>query len=62
MLSQETIVAVQQELSQLGYYYGPIDGLVGPQTAKAIRLFQSVDKLPVTGEIDSPTLQALGIS
>jgi N-acetylmuramoyl-L-alanine amidase len=60
-LSQETIVAVQGELSQLGYYDGPIDGLIGPQTAYAVRRFQSVGKLSVTGQIDSPTLQALGV-
>jgi N-acetylmuramoyl-L-alanine amidase len=53
---------VQNELSQLGYYHGPIDGLLGPQTAKAVRWFQSVDKLSVTGQIDSPTLKALGNS
>ena len=58
-LSQETIVAVQQELSQLGYYHGPIDGLIGPQTTEAVREFQSFDKLSVTGQIDGPTLKAL---
>jgi peptidoglycan hydrolase-like protein with peptidoglycan-binding domain len=61
-LSQDTIVAVQQELSQLGYYQGPIDGVIGPQTVKAVRLFQSHDNLSVTGQIDSSTLQALRIS
>jgi peptidoglycan hydrolase-like protein with peptidoglycan-binding domain len=60
--SQETIVAVQKELAQLGYYHGPIDGLIGPQTERAISWFQSVDKLPVTGQIDDPTLKALRIS
>jgi peptidoglycan hydrolase-like protein with peptidoglycan-binding domain len=50
---------VQQDLSQRGYYHGPIDGLIGPQTARAVRLFQSDNNLPVTGQIDSPTLQAL---
>jgi peptidoglycan hydrolase-like protein with peptidoglycan-binding domain len=59
-LSQDTVVAVQQQLSQLGYYDGPIDGLIGPQTAKAVRRFQSRDNLSVTGQIDSPTLRALG--
>jgi len=58
-LSQETIVAVQQELSQLGYYHGPIDGLIGPQTTEAVRGLQSFDKLSVTGQIDGPTLKAL---
>jgi hypothetical protein len=32
-----------------------------PQTERAIRWFQSVDKLPVTGQIDDPTLKALRI-
>jgi peptidoglycan hydrolase-like protein with peptidoglycan-binding domain len=36
-LSQQTIVAVQQALSHLGYYRGPIDGFIGSQTAKAVR-------------------------
>ena len=60
--SQETIVAVQKELAKLGYYHGPIDGLIGPQTERAISWFQSVDKLSVTGRIDDPTLKALQIS
>jgi hypothetical protein len=54
-------VAVQRALAQLGYYHGPVDGVVGPETEKAIRWFQSVDRLPVTGEIDSATLRALRI-
>jgi hypothetical protein len=57
-----TIIAVQKELTQLGYYHSDVDGLIGPQTEKAIRWFQSVEKLPVTGQIDDPTLQALQIS
>jgi Putative peptidoglycan binding domain len=54
--------SVQEELAALGYYHGPIDGTIGPETDRAIRWFQSVDKLPVTGQIDGPTLKALGIS
>jgi hypothetical protein len=60
--SQETIVAVQKELAKLGYYHGPIDGLIGPQTERAISWFQSIDQLSVTGQIDDPTLKALQIS
>src|SRR5580704_13728049 len=54
--------AVQEELAKLGYYYGPVDGTIGPETTRAIRWFQSVDKIPVTGRIDSATLRALQIS
>jgi peptidoglycan hydrolase-like protein with peptidoglycan-binding domain len=60
-LAQQTIMAVQRELTHLGYYHGPIDGVAGPQTQKAVRWFQSIDKLPVTGQIDGPTLEALRI-
>jgi hypothetical protein len=61
-LPQETIIAVQKELIQLGYYHGHIDGLISPETERAIRWFQSVAKIPVTGRIDSATLRALQIS
>jgi len=60
--SAETVIAVQRELAQLGYYHGQVDGLVGPPTEGAIRWFQSVDKNPVTGQIDEPTLRTLRIS
>jgi hypothetical protein len=60
--SPETIVAVQKELAKLGYYHGPIDGLIGPQTERAISWFQSIDQLSATGRIDDPTLKALRIS
>jgi Putative peptidoglycan binding domain len=60
--SEQTIVAVQKELAKLGYYHGQIDGIVGPETQKAISWFQSVDKLSVSGRIDDPTLKALQIS
>lgn len=58
----QTVIAVQRELAKLGYYHGPIDGVIGPETRKAISWFQSVDKLSVTGGIDDPTLRALQIS
>ena len=61
MPAESVNLAVQRALAQLGYYHGPVDGVVGPQTEKAIRWFQSVDSLPVTGEIDSATLRALRI-
>lgn len=57
-----TVVAAQKELAKLGYYHGTIDGLIGPETEKAIRWFQSVDKLPVTGVLNDQTLKALQIS
>ena len=60
--STSLIMSVQKELTQLGYYHGPINGVGGSETEKAVRWFQSVDHLPVTGQIDSATLQALRIT
>jgi hypothetical protein len=54
------IMSVQNELARLGYYRGPIDGVAGSETGRAVRWFQTVDHLPVTGEIDSATREALG--
>jgi hypothetical protein len=54
-------VSVQKELTRLGYYHGQIDGITGPGTAVALRWFQSVEKLPVSGQIDSATVKALRI-
>jgi hypothetical protein len=60
--STSLIMSVQKELAQLGYYHGPIDGVAGSETEQAVRWFQSIDHLPVTGEIDSATRQALRIA
>jgi peptidoglycan hydrolase-like protein with peptidoglycan-binding domain len=59
--SESLTMAVQKELAQLGYYHGPIDGIAGSETEHAIRWFQSVDHLPLTGQIDSATIQALRV-
>jgi Putative peptidoglycan binding domain len=56
-----TVAAAQRELAKLGYYHGSIDGVIGPETEKAVRWFQSVDKIPVTGQLDDETLQALQV-
>jgi Putative peptidoglycan binding domain len=60
--SQQTIIAVQKELTELGYYHGRVDGSISSETERAIRWFQSVDKIPISGRIDSATLRALQIS
>ena len=60
--SPDTVIAAQQKLARLGYYRGPVDGIMGPKTRQAIRSFQSVEKLPVTGLVDGATLKGLQIS
>jgi peptidoglycan hydrolase-like protein with peptidoglycan-binding domain len=43
--------SVQQELARRGYYQGPIDGRLGPETRAAIRRYQQDRGLPVTGDV-----------
>ena len=57
----QVIVNVQVELQRQGYYYGSIDGLIGPMTRSALARYQADHDLYVTRAIDEPTLQALGL-
>jgi len=60
-VSQETQMRAQNRLSKLGYYRGPIDGVMGEGTRKAISRFQRDSGLRVTGSLTGPTLSALGL-
>jgi hypothetical protein len=53
---------VQLQLQRDGYYDGPIDGILGPQTREAIAQFQADNGLAITSAIDEPTLNTLGLS
>jgi hypothetical protein len=55
------VASVQNALDQMGYNAGPPDGAMGPQTENALARFQNDHGLPATGQIDNPTLQALGL-
>ena len=57
-----TIRRVQQALNDRGYNAGPVDGQWGASTMDAVRRFQQVAGLPVTGELGPNTLNALGVS
>jgi len=51
--------ALQAALARRGYYHGPVDGALGPQTRDAIRSFQAHQGLPVTGQVDGRLIRAL---
>jgi hypothetical protein len=53
---------VQRALAARGYYYGPIDGILGPATRNAIQRYQINRGLAVTAAIDEPTLATLGLA
>lgn len=56
-----TTSKVQAELTRLGYSPGPIDGIMGRKTRKAIQQFQRDKNIQVTGNPDDNTLIALGL-
>jgi hypothetical protein len=58
----DVTVDVQRALAQQGYYYGPIDGILGPGTRSAIQRYQINHGLAVTAAIDEQTLYTLGLT
>ncbi len=60
--SADSIVAsAQEKLAQQGYYRGRIDGVLGPETSRAIARFQSNQGQRVTGVLGRDTIEALGL-
>jgi hypothetical protein len=58
----EIITNVQIQLYDEGYYDGPIDGILGPETRAAIADYQADHGLAVTAAIDEPTVESLGLT
>jgi Transglycosylase SLT domain/Putative peptidoglycan binding domain/LysM domain len=54
------IAGLQVALRAQGLYRGPIDAISGPGTVAAVRAFQRIEKLPVTGLANARTRKALG--
>ena len=50
---------VQSALSRAGYYDGPVDGVLGPATRKAVRNYQRDHGLETTGAINRAVIEAL---
>jgi putative peptidoglycan binding protein len=42
----QLVVEVQRRLARAGYYHGPIDGILGPQTLRAIRAYERDHNMP----------------
>jgi hypothetical protein len=56
-----TVLKVQEELQAMGYNPGPLDGMWGRKTKRALKKFQYETGLSVTGKIDLPTKEKLGL-
>ncbi len=55
------VAAAQERLAREGYYRGQIDGVVGPETRRAVARYQSNHGLRVNGNLTPDTLGALGL-
>jgi peptidoglycan hydrolase-like protein with peptidoglycan-binding domain len=60
--ADQLIESVQQALKDQGFYYGEVSGETSANLTAAIRRYQIRNGLQVNGELNSETLQSLGIS
>jgi len=56
-----TVVEVQRRLARAGYYRGPIDGIMGLRTRRAIRAYERDHNMPTWGIIDRQRLATTGL-
>ena len=61
LLPDQVIVNVQRALQEQGYYAGGATGSLSPATRQAIANYQGDAGLLVTGVVDAPTVEALGL-
>jgi hyperosmotically inducible protein len=59
--SRAQVLATQRVLKEKGFEPGPIDGVMGPQTASALKEYQKAENLQTTGQMDSDTAAKLGV-
>ncbi len=57
--SPNEVALAQEFLNRLGFTAGPPDGIMGPRTAEAIRLFEQRVGLSVTGRVSTALLSRL---
>ena len=50
-----SVATAQRDLQLLGYDSGPVDGVLGPRTERAIKEFQADYNLSARGNLDNPT-------
>jgi hypothetical protein len=61
MNGQQDVRLAQEALKNQGHDPGPVDGIMGSQTRRAIREFQSANGLKQTGRLDARTKEKLNI-
>ena len=56
---REAVEGRRQELRNLGLYNDSLDGVIGPETKRALAAFQKANGLNQTATLDEPTANAL---
>ena len=57
--STSQILQAQQQLRDLGFYHGTVDGILDKKTKKAIDLYQKENGLKETATLDQATMTSL---
>ena len=60
--SSELVLQTQQQLANLGFYDGTVDGQMGTKTMAAIQFYQDKNGLPATGQPSTELLSALRVT
>ncbi|MHC4599095.1 MAG: peptidoglycan-binding protein [Planctomycetota bacterium] len=60
-LSTDQVLSVQGKLKSRHFDPGPVDGIFGPKTLRAVKAFQKAAKLPDDGLVGPKTLLKLGL-
>jgi peptidoglycan hydrolase-like protein with peptidoglycan-binding domain len=58
-LDRPAAKTLQGQLGRLGFRPGPVDGIIGMKTARAVKRYQAAHYLPVTGKISLQLLEHL---
>jgi hypothetical protein len=58
-ITDPLVLRVQKVLQKIGLYRGPLDGLIGPQTLKAVRAYQKIRGLKPNNRITSDLAEQL---
>ena len=59
VLDPAYVGSLQTALRRLGYYCGPVDGVLSPEVSYAIARLQKSYSMRVTGNLDNPVRRAL---
>lgn len=62
LLADNNVSTVQSRLKAGGFYSGPLNGHYDSDTAAAVTRYQIRNGLQISGKLDAPTRQALGVT